>query len=152
MRKLVVVSVLVFSVVFLAAFTSMMLAPNVHAEEHNPWVATYDVSDNPETQFVPGETVRIKAYSHSTPYYIYVYDPSDTLVKSIGPIGTVSYSDDHDDITTDEGWWTLRVEDAEAHFGTGQYLVVPVTPLGVATALSACFAGLGVRRLRRSAR
>jgi hypothetical protein len=132
-------------------FTFIMLAPNAHAElQGNPWVATYDTNDNPETQFALGETVRIKAFSHVTPYYIYVYEPDATLKMTIGPINTTSYSGDYGNITTNEGWWTLFILDTSAHYGVGQYFVIPVTPLGVATALSACFAGLGVRRLRRT--
>jgi hypothetical protein len=125
-----------------------MLAPNVGAQG-NPWVATYDTNDNPETQFNLGDTVRIKAYSHVTPYHIYVYKPDGTLKKTIGPINTASYLGDHNDITTDLGWWTLNVLDAQAHIGVGQYFVIPQVPLGVAGALTACFAGLGVKRLRR---
>jgi len=144
MRKLVLASL-----VLLGVLIFIISAPNVHAEE-NPWVATYDTNNNPQTLFNQGDTVRIKAYSHITPYYIYVYKPDASLKKTIGPINTASYSGDHNDITTDLGWWTLNVLDAQSHIGVGQYQVIPEVPLGVATALTACFAGLGVRRLRRT--
>jgi len=145
MRKLILVSL-----GLLVIFTLIMLTPNICAgEQGNPWVATYDVNDNPQTQFNLGDTVRIKAYSHITPYYIYVYKPDGTPKKTIGPINTASYSGDHNDITTDIGWWTLNVLDTESHMGVGQYFVIPQVPLGVAGVLTACFAGLGVRQLPR---
>ena len=144
MRKLILLSL-----AFVVVLAVVILAPNVKAEG-NPWVATYDTNDNPQTQFNIGDTVRIKAYSHIVPYYIYVYKPDGTLKKTIGPINTASYSGDHNDITTDYGWWTLTVIDASAHYGTGQYFAIPEGPLGVATAVTACFAGLGVKRLRRT--
>lgn len=147
MRKLVLLSIGV-----LMAFMLIMFAPNAYAEEQdNPWVATYDTSDNPKTQFNLGVTVRIKAYSHITPYHIHIFFPNGTLFMTIGPINPASYSGDFDNITTDLGWWTLQVFDKEAHYGSGMYFVIPTTPLGVATALAACFTGLGVvRRLRRT--
>lgn len=142
MRKLILLSL-----TFVAVLTFIMLAPNVHAQG-NPWVATYDTNDNPQTQFNIGDTVRIKAYSHITPYYIHVYKPDGALKKTIGPIYTASYSEDHNDITTDFGWWTLTVIDASAHYGTGQYFAIPEVTLGVAAALTACFAGLGVKQVK----
>lgn len=139
--------VIILSLTFITVLTFTILASKVSAEG-NPWVSTYDTNDNPQTQFNLGDTVRIKAYSHITPYYIYVYKPDGSLKKTIGPINTTSYSGDHNDITTDYGWWTLTVIDASSHYGTGQYFAIEETPLGVAAALAACFAGLGVKQLR----
>jgi hypothetical protein len=138
---IIIAAIAIGSLIILRQTPSQQSTPAQNVgEEGNPWVATYDTSGNPQTLFELGDTVRIKAYSHATPYYIYVIKPDGALKKTIGPINTPSYSGDHGDITTDLGWWTLNVFDKEAHMGVGQYHVIPEAALGTIGALSAAFA------------
>lgn len=146
MRKLTLLTTSVIVALCVLSFAQLVMA------EDNPWVATFDTNDDPKTQFMPGETVRIKAYSHSTPYYIYVYKPDASLAKTIGPINNDQYSGDHNDISTILGWWTIHCIDASTHMGVGQYEVIPVAPLGTLGILGACFAGLGIKSLRTKRR
>jgi len=73
-----------------------------------PWIETYDTSDNPTHVFDLGDTVRIKAHSDTTPYYIFVEDPNGVVVFA-DTSNTTDYSQDVPGITTTPGWWNITL-------------------------------------------
>jgi hypothetical protein len=142
MRKLILVSSLALFIVL--AFTT--LAPNVYADG-NPWVATFKEDGTPSDVFDIGEKVNITAYSASVPYDIIVKD-SDGVTRYTDTSSTPRYSKIISGITDKLGWWEVTAGSAETYYASAWYKVIPEVPLGVVAVLTACFAGLGVKRLR----
>jgi len=81
--------------------------PRAHAVTP-PSIETYDTSDNPTTVFDLGDTVRIKAHSDTTPYYIFVEDPNGAVVFT-DTSNTADYLRDVTGITTTLGWWNITL-------------------------------------------
>ncbi|UCG45135.1 MAG: hypothetical protein JSV58_07145 [Candidatus Bathyarchaeota archaeon] len=111
-------------------------------------VWTYDIYDNPTDVFNIGETVRIKANSKYYPYEIWVEDPYGTEIWSDTSYAEL-YTMDVNGITTSPGWWTVKASSTEARIAVAWYHVIPEMPLGVIGVLFACFAGLGIHKIRR---
>ena len=118
-------------------------------EPDNPMVWTLDVLDNPTEVFAIGDIVRIKAYSHYYPYDILVNDQNNVTVWS-DTSNAADYTMDVPGITTALGWWNIQAGTTETHFAVAWYHVIPEMPLGVVGVLFACFAGLGVHKIRRT--
>jgi len=137
--------VTIFTLTLLIYFSFIVLA-QVQA---SPSVATYDTSDNPQNEFGLGDTVRIKAYSAANSYNLFIFDSDGDLNKTIGPITTHVYLDDHTDITGKLGTWTIFLLDSEWSFRVGQYHVIPVVPLGTLGIIGICFAGLSLAKVRQ---
>jgi hypothetical protein len=142
MRKLILVSF-----VFFMVFAFITLAPNVYADG-NPWVATFKEDGTPSDVFDIGEKVNITAYSASTPYDIIVKD-SDGVTRYTDTSSTPRYSKVISGITDKLGWWEVKAGSAATFYASAWYKVIPEVPLGVVAVLTACFAGLGVKQLRR---
>jgi len=145
MRKLVVLPFLAI----LLAFMFIASAPQRTLAEENPMVWVEDEDGNIRELFYIGEEVRIKAYSRTTPYDIYVYDP-DGNVHHYWESNTQNYDSGLiDDITDELGWWEVQAGTATTRYASAWYEVIHEVPLGVATALTTCFAGLGLGLLRQ---
>lgn len=139
-------------VILFLCFAGFATVYQTYAEEEpgarpNPWVTTYDESGNPCDIFNLGDKVRILAYSKTTPYDVYVYDPDSVERKH-----WVSNIEDFDsglldDISDKLGDWEVNAGTVSTHFGTAWYMVIPGMPLGVIATLTACFASLGLKRI-----
>jgi len=116
----------------------------------NPWITTWDANDpnEPKTQFGIGEDVRIKAFSEM-PYEIKLLYPNGTEItlEPMGLVGLYERVFPGSIMTLEYGDHKLSAG-SETHYGVSWYFVIPEAPLGVATALIACLAGLGCKRLR----
>ena len=136
------------------------LLPLARAEEQqDPYVWIEDLDDDTEDYFEsPGETVRIWTYSSSVPYTVTIYrtDPGQSYGTGKPPPGVTWYRVEsyvvsvrgwqhYDFSNTVPGgtWWKAEISGA-----SGTFFVIPEVPLGIIVALVACFASLGVRRLR----
>jgi len=136
---------------FFTIFTLLMLASNVFAEEHNPIIKIYDSTFTTETDFFSTcpVTVGIKTYSAVGPYDVILEKPDGTnITLATGVTAGVWHSFTYTCYQT--GWWKAKAGSATIPFAIGSFLVIFEVPLGVLIALTACFAGLGVKRLRRT--
>jgi hypothetical protein len=144
MRK----SILIFA--FLTTFTLAMLASNVFAEEQqDPIVEIYDSSFTTKTDYFPTcpVTVGIQTYSAVGPYDVILVKPDGTeITLATGVSAGVWYNFTY---TCDQtGWWRAKAGSTSIPFGIVSFLVIFEVPLGVVTALAACFAGFGVKQIR----
>jgi len=139
----------------LTAFLAVSSVPNVSASD-NPIVRIYDSTFTTETDYFPTcpVTVGIKTYSAVGPYDV-------TLERKVAPdtwvlvttLGTGMSAGQWHPFTytcTQTGWWRAKAGSATIEYSVGSFFVIPEVPLGVATALTLCFTGLGITRLRRT--
>jgi hypothetical protein len=155
-RKLLIplVFTLLVAILYLAA-----LVPYARADP--PFVYTDDLNDDTDDYFEsPGETVRIKSYAGFAPYEIRIFksDPDQSYPGPYtGPwtyVTTITVTTtgwvDSDFIYNEEPktWWKAQIYKDGVPYEYATYFVIPQVPLGVATILTACFAGLGLNKLR----
>ena len=135
---------------FLLAFIFIILVPCARAT-HNPMVEIYDATFTTETDYFSTcpVTVGIKTYSNTGPYNVILVKPDTTeITLATGVAAGVWHSFTY---TCDQtGWWQAKAGLVTIPFGIGTFFVIPEVPLGVATTLTACFAGVGFNELRRA--
>lgn len=133
---------------FLWTLAAATLIASTDAEE-NPMIWIYNEDGDASDTFNIGDKVGIKACSATTPYHIYVYDPDGDERKH-----WQTWAEDFDsglltDVSDELGWWEVKAGTGRTHFATGYYQVIPEVLFGTLAALGACFAGLGITRIRR---
>ena len=117
--------------------------------EENPVIWIYNEDGDVSDSFNIGDKVGIKACSATTPYDIYVYDP-DGDERYHWQTGLEDWDSGLlTDISDELGWWEVKAGTTETHFATGYYQVIPEVLFGTLAAVGACFAGLGIIRIRR---
>lgn len=147
------------TLLFVILFVSLATISQIYAQEDqlpcecetNPCVYTYDgIPTQICDTFDIGSNIGIIAYSVNTPYNIKVYDPdggdpvwTDTSDQPLYDSGLVG------GLTNKLGEWRVEAGPASSGFAVALYHVIPGMPLGVMAVLSACFAGLGTKRLLR---
>jgi hypothetical protein len=122
----------------------------VKSQEEDPIVKIYDSTFTTETDYFSScpVTVGIKTYSAGSPYDVILVKPNGVeITLATGVTAGVWHSFTY---TCDQtGWWAAKAGSNTVPFGIGTFFVIPEVPLGVVTALATCFAGLGVKQIRR---
>ena len=143
MRKFILISLL--------AFMFLILVPHASASD-NPIIKIYDSTFTTETDYFTTcpVTVGIKTYSAVGSYDVLLVEPdgvtTHTLAAGVAAGVWHSFTPTCDKI----GWWTVKAGSINIPFSIGTFYVIPEVPLGVATTLGACFAGIFARQLRRT--
>ena len=145
----------IIPLVILALFTITIMVQISYANtDENPIIHILDDETDMETdrfEKCPVDIViETKSYNEAYDVLLEKWDGSnwvlvetlDTDVPADGEWHEFEYT------CTETGDWQVKAGKASTHFSIQQFFVIPEAPLGVITILAACFAGLGVRRIR----
>jgi hypothetical protein len=150
--KLAKLTVIMLTVAVLILY-SATLVPRGSADEPDPIVKIYDSTFTTETDYFATcpVTVGIRTMSSIGPYDVLIVEPDGITTHTIatGVPGDGAWHDFTYNCAK-TGQWEAKAGSATIKYGVGSFLVVFEGPLGVATALTACFAGLGIKQLRRT--
>jgi hypothetical protein len=130
---------------------SASLVPRGSAEEHNPSVRIYDSTFTTETDYFTTcpVTIGISTKSSIGPYDVLIVEPNGITTHTIAT-GVPGDGTWHNFTYTcsKTGQWEAKAGSVTIKYGVGSFLVILEGPLGVATALTACFTALGIKQLR----
>ena len=142
-------------IVLLTLFLAICALQVASAKAENPYVWVEDEQGNIRDLFHVGEKLRIVGYdgsgSQANPYKVTLYYSSDNGATWQEEWSSLCYQPDFDsgllsDATDKLGRWKVQLKNYECKYAVGMYNVIP--EVGILGALGACFAGLGIKRLR----
>lgn len=129
------------AVVFLAIFSVQYVSGTTG------FVYTTDTSDNPKTSFDPGETVRVRWFSTTTPFTMTISAPAIAYSNTL----TITVSSGSEDFPNLEpAYYTITLTDGtEKTFAVGTFESVPEYALGALAAIGACALAFIIFKKRR---
>ena len=147
-------SVSVIVLAFLAISLAIALSPKAYAEP--PWIRVYDKNGKLCDVFYPGDLINITAFCdiQYLPFTLNITAPNGTVVYTKTGINTQTWTAKFSNMTDALGDWMVELLGTGGikyvkGYASGTYLVIPQVPLGVITALSACLAGYGLKKVRK---
>jgi hypothetical protein len=110
-------------------------------------VQTYDALGNVRDEFLVGEKIRIRADLFFY-YVVRVFDPDGHLVYEQGILMGPFDSGLLDNISTKHGTWNIEVNSLLLPFQIrGEFLVIPIGPLGTVGMFALFLAAFGMKSL-----